>query len=148
MISEVMQKEGPRLRFMNNDWNSQLGWPEARDALQLGNWRLWEEQYGQADAMVTSPWFAVLDLAFPLAVMFSRVVTWVHVPSHYMTDMAEHRAAYFRKLARAGRLHAIGHLEHGPIGPAGVCGCWCSATPRSEPKCWVKANSKEWECTR
>ena len=33
-----------------------------------------------------------------------------------MTDMTESRAKYFRHLSHAGRLHVIGHLEHGPIG--------------------------------
>ena len=49
--------------------------------------------------MVTSPWFAVLDIAVPLAVMASRVVACVHVPSYYLTDMTESRARYFRKLS-------------------------------------------------
>ncbi|KAK3246820.1 hypothetical protein CYMTET_43656 [Cymbomonas tetramitiformis] len=34
VISEVMVEQWPQLRFMNNDWNSQLGWSEAHDALQ------------------------------------------------------------------------------------------------------------------
>ncbi|KAK3242728.1 hypothetical protein CYMTET_47577 [Cymbomonas tetramitiformis] len=37
VISEVMVEQWPQLRFMNNDWNSQLGWSEAHDALQPGN---------------------------------------------------------------------------------------------------------------
>ncbi|KAK3236998.1 hypothetical protein CYMTET_52896 [Cymbomonas tetramitiformis] len=116
VISEVMVEQWPQLRFMNNDWNSQLGWSEARDALQPGNYRIWKEKYGVCDAVVTSPWFAALDIAFPLAVMASRVVACVHVPSYYLTDMTESRAAYFRRLSQTGRLHVIGHLEHGPIG--------------------------------
>ncbi|KAK3277117.1 hypothetical protein CYMTET_14855 [Cymbomonas tetramitiformis] len=116
VISEVMVEQWPQLRFMNNDWNSQLGWPEAHDALQPGNYRIWKEKYGICDAVVTSPWFAALDIAFPLAVMASRVVACVHVPSYYLTDMTESRAAYFRRLSQTGRLHVIGHLEHGPIG--------------------------------
>jgi len=93
-----------------------LGWPEARDALQPGNYRTWRDKYGSCDAVITSPWFAVLDIAVPLAVMASRVVACVHVPSYYLTDMTESRARYFRKLSLEGRLHVIGHLEHGPIG--------------------------------
>ncbi|KAK3284418.1 hypothetical protein CYMTET_7919 [Cymbomonas tetramitiformis] len=116
VISEVMVEQWPQLRFMNNDWNPQLGWSEARDALQPGNYRIWKEKYGGCDAVVTSPWFAALDIAFPLAVMASRVVACVHVPSYYLTDMTESRAACFRRLSQSGRLHVIGHLEHGPIG--------------------------------
>ncbi|KAK3256026.1 hypothetical protein CYMTET_34826 [Cymbomonas tetramitiformis] len=116
VIGKVMSLEWPHLKFMNNDWNPQLKWHEALNALQPGNYRAWKEKYGVCDAVITSPWFAVLDIALPLAVLASRVVTCIHVPSHYMTDMTESRAQYFRKLCHAGRLHVIGHLEHGPIG--------------------------------
>ncbi|KAK3274948.1 hypothetical protein CYMTET_16901 [Cymbomonas tetramitiformis] len=116
VIGKVMSLEWPHLKVMNNDWNPQLKWHEALNALQPGNYRAWKEKYGVCDAVVTSPWFAVLDIALPLAVLASRVVACIHVPSHYMTDMTESRAQYFRKLCHAGRLHVIGHLEHGPIG--------------------------------
>jgi len=111
-----MKEEWSQLNFMNNDWNPQLGWTEARNALQPGNYRAWRKKYGQCDAVMTSPWFAVLDIALPLAVLASRKVACVHVPSHYMTDMTESMAQYFRHLSHAGRLHVISHLEHGPIG--------------------------------
>ncbi|KAK3279359.1 hypothetical protein CYMTET_12752 [Cymbomonas tetramitiformis] len=35
VIGEVMRDQWPHLKVMNNDWNSQLGWPEARDACSL-----------------------------------------------------------------------------------------------------------------
>eukprot|EP00854_Cymbomonas_tetramitiformis_P022862 gene22862-biopygen23645 len=116
IFSKVMKDEWKHLSFMNNDWNPQLGWPEARNALQPGNYRAWRKKYGVCDAVVTSPWFAVLDIALPLAVLASKKVACIHVPSHYMTDMTESRAKYFRHLSHAGRLHVIDHLEHGPIG--------------------------------
>ncbi|KAK3283260.1 hypothetical protein CYMTET_9032 [Cymbomonas tetramitiformis] len=56
----------------------------------------------------------------------AMVADWVDKSSQYAQKVAknmghsngvtESRAAYFRKLSRAGRLHVIGHLEHGPIG--------------------------------
>ncbi|KAK3253434.1 Methyl-CpG-binding domain-containing protein 9 [Cymbomonas tetramitiformis] len=116
VIGSVLKGHWDHLSIMNNDWNPQLKWPEAMNALQPGNYRRWKEKYGVCDAVVTSPWFAVLDIALPLAVAASRVVACVHVPSHYMTDMTESRARYFRELCHAGRLHVLGHLEHGPIG--------------------------------
>ncbi|KAK3250154.1 hypothetical protein CYMTET_40450 [Cymbomonas tetramitiformis] len=116
VISEVMKEQWEHLEFMCNDWNPQLNWPEARNALQPGNYRAWKERYGVCDAVITSPWFAVLDIALPLAVMASRMVACIHVPSHYMTDMTGSRARYFRKLCHARRLHVVGHLEQGPIG--------------------------------
>ncbi|KAK3250403.1 hypothetical protein CYMTET_40214 [Cymbomonas tetramitiformis] len=45
VIREVMVEQWPQLRFMNNDWNPQLGWSEARDALQPGNYRIWKEKW-------------------------------------------------------------------------------------------------------
>eukprot|EP00854_Cymbomonas_tetramitiformis_P005606 gene5606-biopygen5622 len=58
VISKVMKEEWEHLNVMNNDWNPQLGWSEARNALQPGNYRAWREKYGMCDAIVTSPWFA------------------------------------------------------------------------------------------
>ncbi|KAK3283157.1 hypothetical protein CYMTET_9141 [Cymbomonas tetramitiformis] len=44
VISEVMMEQWSHLRFMNNDLNPQLGWSEARDALQPGNYRVWKQK--------------------------------------------------------------------------------------------------------
>eukprot|EP00854_Cymbomonas_tetramitiformis_P034343 gene34343-biopygen26329 len=46
VIGKVMSLEWPHLETMNNDWNPQLGWPDALNALQLGNYRAWKETYG------------------------------------------------------------------------------------------------------
>eukprot|EP00854_Cymbomonas_tetramitiformis_P007773 gene7773-biopygen7846 len=98
VISKVMLLEWPHLEVMNNDWNPQLKWPEALNALQPGNYRAWKQRYGVCGAVATSPWFAVLDIALSLAVLASRVVACIHVPSHDMTHMTESRAQHFRKL--------------------------------------------------
>eukprot|EP00854_Cymbomonas_tetramitiformis_P034573 gene34573-biopygen33611 len=68
VIGKVMSSEWPHLEVMNNDWNPQLKWPEALNALQPDNYRAWKQRYGACDAVVASPWFAVLDIALPLAV--------------------------------------------------------------------------------
>ncbi|KAK3279494.1 hypothetical protein CYMTET_12630 [Cymbomonas tetramitiformis] len=39
-----------------------------------GNYRAWRKKYGVCDAVVTSPWFAVLDIALPLAVLASKKI--------------------------------------------------------------------------
>ncbi|KAK3275799.1 hypothetical protein CYMTET_16086 [Cymbomonas tetramitiformis] len=44
VISKVMKEEWKHLEFMNTDWNPQLGWTEARNALQPGNYRAWRKK--------------------------------------------------------------------------------------------------------
>ena len=68
------------------------------------------------DAVVTSPWFTVLDLALPLAVAAARQVACVHVPGLYVTDAHPNRSAYLLSLMRAGRLHILWNLPKGPMG--------------------------------
>ncbi|KAK3287728.1 hypothetical protein CYMTET_4780 [Cymbomonas tetramitiformis] len=116
VIHKVMKEHSTHLSIMNNDWNPQLKWHEAMNALQAGNYHARKTKYGVCNAVVTSPWFAVLDIALPLAVAASCVVACIHVPSHYMTDLTESRAQYFRKLCYAGRLRVIENVERGPIG--------------------------------
>ncbi|KAK3252428.1 hypothetical protein CYMTET_38271 [Cymbomonas tetramitiformis] len=81
VIGKVLTAANPPLSVMKNDLNVHLGWKEVRDALQSGNCQLWRKQYEVCDAVVTSQWFAVLNIAFPLAVLASRVVACIHVPS-------------------------------------------------------------------
>jgi len=47
------------------------------------------------DVFVTSPYFAVLDLALPLMVHFAKVAVIVHVPGHYLYDPTEPRQHHF-----------------------------------------------------
>ncbi|KAK3232678.1 hypothetical protein CYMTET_56979 [Cymbomonas tetramitiformis] len=51
VIGKVMPSEWPHLKIMNNDWNPQLKWPEALNALQPGNYRAWKQRYGVCDAL-------------------------------------------------------------------------------------------------
>ena len=89
--------------------------PRHADALQPGFYR--RAQAEQAiDAVVTSPWFAALDLALPLAVLAARAVACVHVPGHYITDAHPARVHYLRELMREGRLHVLWNLPKGPMG--------------------------------
>ncbi|KAK3233676.1 hypothetical protein CYMTET_56033 [Cymbomonas tetramitiformis] len=44
VIGKVMSLEWPHLEIMSNDWNPQLGWPEALNALQPGKYRAWKEK--------------------------------------------------------------------------------------------------------
>ena len=68
------------------------------------------------DAIITSPWFAMLDLAVPLAANAVNSVACVHVPGHYVTDAPQRRADYMVRLMQAGRLLIIFNLPKGPLG--------------------------------
>ena len=66
------------------------------------------------DVFVTSPYFAVLDLALPLMVHFAKVAVIVHVPGHYLYDPTEPRQRYFYSLIE--RMAVILGLPKGPLG--------------------------------
>ena len=84
------------------------------DALQPGFYRRVQDVWSY-DAIVASPWFAMLDLALPLAVSFAPVVAF-HVPGHYVTDAHDVRRGYLQSLAKAGRLALIMGLPRGRMG--------------------------------
>ena len=84
------------------------------DALQPGFYRRVQDVWSY-DAIVASPWFAMLDLALPLAVSFAPVVAF-HVPGHYVTDVHDVRRGYLQSLAKAGRLALIMGLPRGRMG--------------------------------
>ncbi|KAK3269934.1 hypothetical protein CYMTET_21647 [Cymbomonas tetramitiformis] len=44
VISSVMKSHWGHLSIMNTDWNPQLKWPEAMNALQPSNYRRWKEK--------------------------------------------------------------------------------------------------------
>jgi hypothetical protein len=68
------------------------------------------------DAIVTSPWFAVLDIVLPLLVAAARVVVCVHVPGHYVSSGVEPRHQYLRQLQREGRLLVLFGLPRAATG--------------------------------
>ena len=85
------------------------------DALQPAFYRQ-VQRHHTIDAIVTSPWFTVMDLALPLAVAHARTVVCVHVPGHYVTDAHPNRAAFLLSLMQDGRLHVLWNLPKGPSG--------------------------------
>ncbi len=74
------------------------------------------ERFGGPDVIVTSPWFAVLDLALPLAVEAAQVAACIHVPGHYMASGLGPRYAYLRQLQHCNRLVVLLGLPCGPMG--------------------------------
>ncbi|GFR48887.1 hypothetical protein Agub_g12071 [Astrephomene gubernaculifera] len=92
-----------------------------RDALQPGTYREAMKVYSY-EAIVASPWFAVLDVALPLATRFAPVVAF-HVPGHYVTDATAARTKYLAKLQEEGRLALLLGLPRGPMGRRCVWVC-------------------------
>ncbi len=86
------------------------------DALQPSFYTTMQRELGIIDAVVSSPWFAALDIALPLLVASAASVACVHVPGHYLTSGVMPRFAYLRELQAQGRLFVIMGLPRGPMG--------------------------------
>ena len=66
--------------------------------------------------MEGTSFFAVLDLALPIAVLYAHHSVCCHVPGHYVTDRPAPRMEWFRQLQSQGRLMIIAGLPRGPMG--------------------------------
>ena len=104
-----------QVQVSTNDINPRYPAETHCDALYPSYYRQVAKRMG-LDAIVTSPWFAVLDLALPLAVMAARSVACVHVPGHYVTDAHPRRRSYLQSLMSEGRLHVLFLGNKGPLG--------------------------------
>jgi hypothetical protein len=69
-----------------------------------------------SQVIVTSPPFAVLDIAAPLLALAAAAVACIHVPGHYITSATEARQRWLQQLFNQGRLHLLMGLERGPMG--------------------------------
>ena len=75
------------------------------------------QQFGQPfDAIITSPWFSVLDLAIPILLRHAKYFVAVHVPAYYVTNAHDRRVKYIKRLIRDGRVHIVGNLPLAVIG--------------------------------
>ena len=86
------------------------------DALQPSWYLGFYNRGNPPDAIVTSPWFRLLDLALPLAVLYATKVAALHVPGHYITDAHPARVRYLHTLHRQGRLAIIVALPRKHMG--------------------------------
>ena len=112
-VARVLESRGVTTR--TNDLNPSRKAHTHLDALQPGLYRSTARQVS-IDGVITSPWFAVLDIALPLAVLAARTVACVHVPGHYVTDAHPARCAYLKGLMAQGRLHILWNLPKGAMG--------------------------------
>ncbi|GIL53082.1 hypothetical protein Vafri_8766 [Volvox africanus] len=92
-----------RLLVHSNDIDHQHEADWHEDALQPAFYHRVQD-VRPYDAIITSPWLAMLDLlALPRATFFAPLVA-MHVPSHPVTNAHEARWKYLQKLADEGRL--------------------------------------------
>jgi hypothetical protein len=117
-VKSVCTKAG--LPVVDNDINPASPARWHKNAL-LPSFYVQAAQRMAIGAVVTSPWFAVLDMALPLAAAAARSVACVHVPGHYLTDAHPSRVAFLRHLMQEGRVHFLWNL---PKGPSGRRCCW------------------------
>jgi hypothetical protein len=83
-ISAALRAAGSA-RVSTNDLSSLRPADTHLDALQRQSYSDISSLTGApVDAIVTSPWFTVLDVAVPVMVEAASVVTCVHVPGHYL----------------------------------------------------------------
>jgi hypothetical protein len=102
------------LRCHTNDINPNHRADQHQDALAPGLYKRVMRSHPIA-AVITSPWFAVLDLALPIIAAFTWKASFIHVPSHYVFDAHSRRARFLGRLQGKGQLAVIGGLPRGPL---------------------------------
>ncbi|PNH01078.1 Retrovirus-related Pol polyprotein from transposon [Tetrabaena socialis] len=111
-IASTLKRHG--MLVVRNDVNSRHPAEFHEDALQPGLYRRAQQAHSY-NAIVSSPWFALLDVALPLAVRFSPVVAF-HVPGSFVINSPPGRQRFLAALAEAGRLSLVLGLPRGPSG--------------------------------
>ena len=85
------------------------------DALQPALYRKLRSK-GLCDAIITSPWSEVADLAVPLAVDFADRVVCMHLPGTFIVNASEARSVWLARLKAEGRLFTVLSIPPGPVG--------------------------------
>ena len=120
-ISSVIHSSNStrHLRVHTNDWDSSVDADSHDDALQPRNWVHWTTRWN-IDVVVTSPYFAFLDVMVPLMILFVPVVI-VHVPSSWLFSATPQRRLWLQEQYSSGRIHIITNLPRGAPGPWRCC---------------------------
>ena len=112
-IANAFYQQGPRV--ITNDINPTVPPDTHLDALRHSTYAKLQESK-RIHVVVTSPLFAILDLALPLAILYAHHAVCCHVPGHYVTDGPAPRMEWLRQLQSQGRLMVIAGLPRGPMG--------------------------------
>jgi hypothetical protein len=86
------------------------------NALELSDLRRVWARLGSFDGVVSSPWFAFLDLALMSVWMFPLSFVAFHVPGHFVSDATPPRAAFLQRMLAEGRLVVLLNLSRGVYG--------------------------------
>ena len=73
------------------------------DALQLEGWDSLRRQGVCLDVVISSPWFMLLDLALPMAVLCVETAVCMRVPWNYLNEAPQARKCWLRRLHKEGR---------------------------------------------
>ena len=103
------------VKVYTNDVNPAFEADFNMDPLQPGSYQVMEQEI-RIDAIIASPWFALLDLAIPLALRAAQSVVCTHVPGHYISDAHPIRRRWLNELISEDRLHVLYGLPKGPLG--------------------------------
>lgn len=107
-ISNVLKKSLSKdVKIITNDICPEHGNPELCENA-LDN-KLYNE-IGQVDAIITSPWFVMLDIAIPLMLKHCKSFLAIHCPSYYMTNAPNPRLKFIKKLAKENRVISISSM--------------------------------------
>ena len=104
------------LGVFKNDINPRHPAHTHLDALQPSFYHSLHQRGIVPDAIVMSPWFRVLDIALPLALLYATRVVAAHVPGHYLTNAHPARLAFLKRLQKHGRLAVLTGLPRGATG--------------------------------
>ena len=119
-ISTVLSSKLPELKFVDNDLDEATECSQHLDALQPIHLASWVEQL-RCPVVVTSPFFACLDIAVPLLIAHFPAC-FIHVPCTWVFSATPQRQAFIAQLVDEGRLQIITNLARGSAG-AWRC-CW------------------------
>ena len=129
-ISTVLQSSSStrHVRVFSNDWDDSMQSDSHDDALQPRSWVKWAARWA-VDAVITSPYFAFLDVMVPLMLLFVPVLI-VHVPSTWLFSATQQRRRWLQEQYSAGKIHVISNLPRGAPGPWRCC--WVVFTQTSD----------------
>tara|TARA_Y100000816_G_C26073050_1_gene564630 strand:- start:822 stop:1484 length:663 start_codon:yes stop_codon:yes gene_type:complete len=113
-ISEYIKEKMSCINIVTNDICDKHGNPDfTENALDNSFY----EQFGQPfDAIITSPWFSVLDIAIPIMLKHVKYFIAVHVPAYYITNAHDHRIRYLKRFIKNKQIYIVGNLPHAVIG--------------------------------
>jgi hypothetical protein len=72
--------------------------------------------FGPFTGIVSSPWFAYLDLGLCAAMSLNASFVAFHVPGHYFSSATPPRAKFLQRLSNEGRLFVSANLPRGALG--------------------------------